>query len=214
MSERTLSTTPSAVDSVYLAVRRGFTDLASVRLRKRVLMALSCSVEREILTRAQHPVLFGAFQRERFFRQAWPRWRELALRSRAAVIFAEEFVDGRDRDGVVRLPVPEDAPLRLEWAIVCDDPGLCVVLSGWEIPGQEAVADSERLFEVVWSFEPAPVRVAALTCARLAGAAPGQTPLADQLQAAYAPPDLRQVSNLLAGVLGSIDDDTEPRRRA
>ncbi len=60
------------------------------------------------------------------------------------------------------------APLRMEWVVVCDDPGFACVLSAWEIPGLHHADDRDRIFEIVWTLEPEPVRVAARTCAELA----------------------------------------------
>ena len=43
------------------------------------------------------------------------------------------------RAGPVTLPA--DAPMRREWAVVCDAPDLPVVLTAWELPGQNDVPD-------------------------------------------------------------------------
>ncbi len=47
---------------------------------KRTLIALSHAIEDECAARAERPLLFGSFQRERFYRDSEPRWRELVTR--------------------------------------------------------------------------------------------------------------------------------------
>lgn len=205
-------TTPSkASQSIYLTVRRTHPDLVSVRLTKRALLALTRSLEREIAARARRPLLFGGFQRAVFFRDARPAWTSLAAGANAAVVFAEDFDgdDGDGADGIVRVNLQPEALLRMEWAVVCDDAAFGVVLSAWEIPGQEDVLDRERVFEVVWSMERAPVRAAARTCAQLAfegGVADAErlldeldTPVPEEL-------DVRTVCNVLAAALAEVSD--------
>ncbi len=45
---------------------------------KPAMIALSHAIEDECLARAENQLLFGCFQRERFFRQDQDRWRELS----------------------------------------------------------------------------------------------------------------------------------------
>ena len=70
----------------------------------------------------------------------------------------------------VFVPLVPGAPLREEWAVVCDSPAFAAVLSAWERPGQEAVLDGEREFEVVWTLDPVPVRAAGHVCLDVAEA--------------------------------------------
>ena len=137
-------------------------------------------MEDEYCARAQQPTLFAAFQEARFFRQAEPRWRELARTARSAVVFADfSSVDFSSADlasegpalvtpGVEAVHLPEEAPMRREWSLVCDAPDYVAALAAWELPGQDDVPDRDRLFESVWTLEPRAVRDAARVCARLA----------------------------------------------
>ena len=82
-----LASEPEA--SIFAGVRRRRPDLQPYLLAKRTLIGLSHAIEDECAARAERPVLFGGFQRERFYRDAEPRWRELSRTSEAAVVFAD-----------------------------------------------------------------------------------------------------------------------------
>ena len=89
--------------------------------------------------------LFGAFQRERFYRQARPRWEELARTARSAVVFADFKAAGTAAGngaagGVHAVHLPTEAPMRREWSLVCDAPDHTAALAAWELPGQGNVA--------------------------------------------------------------------------
>jgi DICT domain-containing protein len=56
--------------------------------------------------------------------------------------------------------VEQDQPVAREWTLVIDSPGARACLSAWEYPEQSEMPDSERRFEVLWSFEPGVVRSA------------------------------------------------------
>ena len=51
---------------------------------------------------------------------------------------------------------------------MCDAPDYPAMLTAWELPGQSRVPDRQRLFEAIWTVEPAAVRAAARTCAQVA----------------------------------------------
>ena len=153
--------------SIFAGVRRRRPDLQPYLLAKRTLIALSHAIEDECGARAEKPVLFGSFQRERFYRDAEPRWRDLARTSAAAVVFAD-FAETRTPDGApAELPLDRADPLGREWSLICDAPGYAAFLAAWERPGQDSVPDLERRFETVWSVEPRLVREAARIAAGL-----------------------------------------------
>lgn len=156
--------------SVYAELRRRHPHLAHQRLRKATLLALSWAIEDECAARAQQAVVFGAFQEPRYFRAARARWRDLARVARHTVVLGgadEATTDGR----LTLVPLADDAPLRGEWAVVCDAPGFTAALSAWEVPGQRGVPEPDRVFESAWTVEPGPVRDAARVCAEVALAA-------------------------------------------
>ena len=75
--------------SIYAAVAGTDHGARPQVLRKSTLIALSRAIEHELLARAAAPVLFGAFQREHFYRALEPRYRRLAHNADAATVFAD-----------------------------------------------------------------------------------------------------------------------------
>jgi DICT domain-containing protein len=158
-----------AAPSVFAEIRRRHPALVPHRLHKSTLLALSWALEDEFCARADRPVLFGAFQEERFYRAAAPRWRELARVARSTMVLGdfdapEEF----PRGGPIPVPLGTDAPMRREWVVVCDAPDLSACLTAWELPGQTTVADRDRVFESLWTVDPRAVRDAARVSAQIA----------------------------------------------
>jgi MerR family transcriptional regulator, light-induced transcriptional regulator len=168
LAEATTNAAPGA-PSVFATLRRLHPTLQPQRLRKSSLLALSWAIEDECCALAETPMIFGAFQRERYYRAAEERWTELARVARSTMVFAkfeQEPPPVLGRTSFVDLP--DDAPMRREWAVVCDAPDHAALLTAWELPGQSSVPDKDRLFEAIWSVEPAAVRSAARACAQVA----------------------------------------------
>jgi len=156
-----------ASPSIYATLRRRHPALGVHRLQKSTLMALSWAIEDEFCSKADRATVYGSFQSERYFRQAEPRWREIARVSAATTVFAG-FGDSDFAATPARVSLPADAPLLREWAVVCDARDLPVVLTAWELPGQEDVEDRHRLYESIWSADGAAVHDAARVCATVA----------------------------------------------
>ena len=208
--------TPAA--SVFDELRRRQPHLVPRPLRKVTLLALTHAIEDECCARASEPVLFASFQHERHYRQARPRWDELARTARRAVVFtipegsadgsgegSEGAAEGDARTTVVHLP--DTAPLRREWVVVCDADDHQVALAAWERPGQQA-ADGERVFEAVWTLDPMAVRDAARACASLAEQLdPALTGTFGELDrdAAVRAEDLLDATNLFSRVVAYVD---------
>ncbi len=151
--------------SVYAALRERFPALEAQLLPKRALLAMSRAIEDECLARAERPVLFGCFQRERFYRASEARWQELARTSERAVALADFRRVRRPRHAPVEVPIRPGEPLAREWAIVCESPSFAACLTGWERPRE---APGPRVFEAAWTVEAPAVRLAAQVCWRLA----------------------------------------------
>ncbi len=159
---------PPGAPSVYAGLRRRHPALQPQRLKKSTLIALSWAIEDECCARAERPVIFGGFQKERYFRAAEERWTELARIAKSTTAFAD-FHDAADPCGDIRLVhLPQDAPMRREWTVVCDAADYPAMLTAWELPGQSTVPDRQRLFEAIWTVEPGAVRSAARACAQVA----------------------------------------------
>ncbi|WGY01329.1 MULTISPECIES: DICT sensory domain-containing protein [unclassified Nocardioides] len=171
IAESAASAAP-ATPSIFAELRRRHPTLAVHRLRKSTLIALSWAIEDECCAVADHPVLFGAFQRGRFYEASAGRWAELSRVARSAMVFADEWDPGARADrGPVRVDLAADAPMRREWAVVCDALDSPACLSAWELPGQSGVPDRERVFEAVWTVDPVAVRDAARVAAGVAAGA-------------------------------------------
>ncbi len=156
--------------SVYAALRRRRPDLQPRLVLKPMMLALSRAIEDEALARAERLIVFGAFQRERFYRASQRRWGELSRTAEVAVAFADFERVRAPRGAPAELPVPREHPLSREWALVCEgtDFGLC--LAGWESPETTEQPDRWRKFEAIWSVEPEVVREASRVCVSIAAA--------------------------------------------
>jgi DICT domain-containing protein len=181
-----------------------------------VLTALAHAIEDECCARAERPVLFAAFQRERFYRQAEPRWRDFARTAELAVVFAD-FPRARRPAGAPReVPIVDTTPLAREWSLICDAPGYTACLAGWELPASEGRPDPDRRFETIWSAEPSVVRSATLIAWELAGDALDDLPEPGDLlpePSVAGPGDARRVTDLANRMLGYVGAITaaEPR---
>jgi MerR family transcriptional regulator, light-induced transcriptional regulator len=200
--------TPAA--SVFAVLRRRHPQLQPQTLRKATLLALSWAMEDECCARAQRPLLFGAFQRARFFAHSAKRWAELARTAEQTTVFADlDDGDVTQVAGVRMVDLPREAPLRREWVLVCDAADYPACLAAWELPGQDGVPDHERLFEALWTLEPLAVRDAARSCAQLADrldpARAGTHAEALAGTPGEASADLRQATSLFARLVAYVD---------
>jgi MerR family transcriptional regulator, light-induced transcriptional regulator len=156
--------------SVYAALRRRHPELEPRVLLKPMMLALSHAIEDEALARAQRLMVFGSFQRERFYRLAERRWRELTRTAEVAVVFADFARLSAPRDAPLEVPVPRDHPLNREWALVCEGQDFALCLTGWEPPENGDPPVGMRRFEALWSVEPEVVREASRICCGIAAA--------------------------------------------
>ena len=187
IAEASASSAPTS-PSIFAELRRRHPALVTHRLRKSTLIALSWALEDECCAVADRPVLFAAFQRGDFYDSSAARWSELARTARTAIVFADRWNGtAADAAGPVRAPLADDAPLRREWAVVCDAPDTTACLSAWELPGQADVPDRQRVFEAVWTVDPVAVRDAARVAAAVAADA-GVLGAADLVAGLAAPP--------------------------
>jgi DICT domain-containing protein len=202
--------TPPSAPSVFAEIRRRHPRLTAHRLKKSTLLALSWALEDEFCARAERPVLFGAFQAERFYEASAPRWRELARVARSTMVLGDFAApEGFPRGGPIPVSLGVDAPMRREWVVVCDAPDLSACLSAWELPGQAAVADRRRIFESMWTVDPRAVRDAARVCAQVAQSAgvPEASLLLHDLadEPAAVVPDVAGATSLMNRVVAYVD---------
>ncbi|HEX3978876.1 MAG TPA: DICT sensory domain-containing protein [Solirubrobacteraceae bacterium] len=173
---------PVAV-SVFAGLRRRRPEVAPTVLPKRAVLALSRAIEDEYCAEAAHGVLIGSFQRERFYRRAQRRWRELARTAELAVALAEFAAPADPGDGPVEVPIGPRHALSREWAVLISAEGVQACLAAWEQPCQAEVPDAHRRFEVLWSFEPSVVADAVAVAAELLS--PLDAGLAARVRAAH-----------------------------
>jgi DNA-binding transcriptional MerR regulator len=201
-----------AAPSIYAYLRRRHPQLGVHRLKKSTLIALSWAIEDEFCAKADRAVIYGSFQREAYFRLSEPRWTELARVSAGATVFAD--FDAPDSGASpAQVALPGDAPMRREWAVVCDAKDLPVALTAWELPGQADVPERKRLFESMWTVDGAAVHDAARVCATVAvkyGADPAEGALAataesGTLLARPHTPDVAAVTALFNRMVAYVD---------
>ncbi|MDQ3632507.1 MAG: MerR family transcriptional regulator [Actinomycetota bacterium] len=165
---------PSDHPSIYAAVAATDHGARPQTLKKSTLVALSRAIEHETLAQAASPVLFSAFQREGFYRDAEPRYQRIAQFSDAAVVFADFKAIRRPPRGPIEIPIASEDRLGNEWAVIIDAPGYAACLLAWEMPGATQPGDPDdlnRRFEAIWTLDPRATRKAACVAARLTGRA-------------------------------------------
>lgn len=157
---------PIAV-SVFAGLRRRRREVAPTALPKPAVLALTRAIEDEYCAQAADGLLFGSFQRERFYRSAQRRWRELARTADLAVAVADFAAPARPANGPVEVPIGRRHALSREWAVLISAEGIRACLAAWEQPCATEVPDAQRHFEVLWSFEPSVVADAVAVAAEL-----------------------------------------------
>jgi DICT domain-containing protein len=190
--------------SIFAGLRRRFPYLPVHVLSKRAMLAISRAIEDECCALADRPLLFGSFQRERFYRQSEGRWRELARTAAEAVVFADFNGEQAQSRRPVEVALADDAPLLREWAVVCDAPDAAACLAGFEHPDRGG--STGRRFEAVWSVDPDVVRDAASIAAALAA---GGVPAVDVSVTAQPPTDagaiVRRATAVTNRIVASLD---------
>jgi DICT domain-containing protein len=146
--------------SVFAGLHQRHAEVSPATLSKRAVLRLTQAIEDEYCARATRGLLIACFQHERFYRQAERRWRELARTTQLAVALADFSTLREPERAPIEVPIEPDQPVAREWTLIIDAPGAQACLSAWEQPSQVELADAERRFEVLWSFEPAVVRSA------------------------------------------------------
>jgi DNA-binding transcriptional MerR regulator len=163
-------------------VRACWSHLQPQLLTKRAMLAFSRVLEDECCARADRPLVIGAFQHERFYRMSERRWRSLHSTARAVVALADFPGDVVEHDAPVEIALGEHAAALREWVVICDAPDRSACLIGWERPVTPATG---RVFEAVWSADPAVVRDATEIAI---GLATSRDPVHERLRDGLRPP--------------------------
>ncbi len=174
---------PADHPSIYAAVAATDHGAQPQVLRKSTLVAMSRAIEHEALAKAVSPILFGAFQQERFYREVEARYKSISRFSEAAVVFADFDHVERPEGGPIEIPIAHEDKLGNEWAVIVDARGFSACLLAWEMPGitePGSPDDLNRRFEAIWTVDPFATRRASQVAARLAGRA--DAALGEELQ--------------------------------
>jgi len=163
--ERVRDWSPGEPPTLYSALREQQPELAPRALPLVAMLAVSRAIEDECLARARRPVLAASFQRERAYRAAQDRWRELARTAAVAFVLANFPQRRGARGGPAEVRLDPASPVTREWAVVCLDERYTACLAGWEQPR----ARGHRRFEAVWSTDPDAVTATMRTAIGLAG---------------------------------------------
>jgi len=205
-------------DSFFATLRSADAGLRSHVLTKPALGAVTAAIEDECLARASRPVLIGAFQRARFYRQSESRWHELDRTSEGTVVFADFTQRQESAERPREVPLAADSPVLREWVLVCDSPGFSACVAGWELPTPPGTSERDRRFETVWTLDPGSVRAATnVGIALLRASDPGH---ADGLAASLsgsvvaASPDLQRATSLFARMVAYTQDAVGREERA
>ncbi len=167
--ERVKRSTPLQNWSPFATLRRRQPELEPRLISKRALIALSHAIEDEMLARAERALIFGCFQRVRFYRQEQARWLELTDAAPAAAVFADFDAAAAPLSAPAEIPIAPGDPLSREWALVCYGERHAVCMSGREPASSRADGlTAERRFETVWTVETDLVREVARGCAQAA----------------------------------------------
>src|SRR4051794_18253459 len=138
--------------SIFAAVASAPGAPATHVLRKSTLVAISRAIEDETLAQAAAPLCFGAFQRERFYRQVQHRYERIDANADATVVFAD-FPASVPSRTPVELALGDADALGNEWAVVVDAPGYSACLLAWERADVAGGGpDAERRFECLWTI--------------------------------------------------------------
>lgn len=151
-------------DSLFDRLRDVQPDLRVLSVAKSTLIATSHLIETLVHDHQERCVLVSGFQHGRYW--ACERDRYLAMSDAndiIAVFAGHEPVAELGADHVA-LRLRTDDPLAQEWFVLALGPGLAVTLCGLDgdahVPQPQPVREPDRLFDVVWSVNPAVAEVA------------------------------------------------------
>jgi DICT domain-containing protein len=208
---RAASRSAQVESSIFAGLRRRQPGLPAQVVRKSTLLALTRAMEDEYCARAERAVLFASFQHQRYYRRSRDRWNELARTAWVAVVFADFTGPPAPEAALIEVPVPDGAPLRREWTLVCEARDYSACLSAWELPGQQGTPDADRRFEALWTLSPRAVRDAATICAQLAELFSPGLHLLERLPSDPPPPastDLQHATGLLSRMVSYLEAST------
>jgi signal transduction histidine kinase len=144
--------------SLFAALRARRPDLVAARASKGTMVATSHLIE-ELVARSRGPsVLLSGFQHGRNWAIERDRYLQLSGAHEVIAVFAGEEPPPAWETEHVGVRLAAGDPLTQEWFVLALGPEVAVTLCGLDAGAPPAaepgVDDSDRLFDVVWSFSP------------------------------------------------------------
>ena len=147
--------------SLFAALRARRPELVTARASKGTMVATSHLIE-DLVARSPAPcVLLSGFQHGRHWAVERDRYLQLAGGNEVIAVFAGDEPPPGWEARHVGVRLRDGDPLTQEWFVLAIGPDIAVTLCGLDAgthatpPGADpTVDDSDRLFEVIWSFDP------------------------------------------------------------
>lgn len=161
----TWNTGPTSSDSPYAIAATG---RVSTRSSKRLLVAMSTSLEMQAAASGPETLILGTFQRtEHFTPTTRARWVSMAEQISYAGVYGVGMGYVQE-DGIVHAPLDPEDILVEEWNVVVLGPHFCAVLAALDLHRGEV--DQDREFDYVMSYDrPTVVRCARAILGRFEG---------------------------------------------
>lgn len=212
-------------DSLFDRLRVAAPDLTVMSVTKSTLVATSHLIETLVYDHRERCVLVSGFQHGRNWAAERDRYLALAGEHDVIAVFAGRQPPAGLELDQIGLRLRTGDPLAQEWFVLAVGPGLAITLCGLDgdahTAGPAPTREADRLFEVVWSVDPAVAAVAAqVVVEAVERAAPDQAgAVADQLaRAGRRPPTpaeaARATDTLLAGMVQRLEATRMRERQA
>ena len=148
--------------SIYGTLSRAFPDVRCVQASKATLTVMSSLIEELAGELPGRNVLVSVFQKGVYWKQSRDRYLKLADHADVIAVYSGFEPDAEFDGGHVGVRLEHD--FTREWVVLARGPELSVTLCGREataalgrgdLPvGGEDLDDPDRLFEVIWSYDP------------------------------------------------------------
>lgn len=211
----------SITGSLHTALKLRHPDLPTTAASKATLVVTSHLIE-ELAAQTPGPtVLMSGFQHGRNWAVERDRYLAISGRTDVIAVFAGRDPPTAWETDHLGVRLPSGHGLAQEWFVLALGPGLAVTLCGLDAdPAPDGggardvppLDEGDRLFEVIWSFEPAVARsAAAIVLEAIARDAPDRLPEARERIAAVtgSAPDAtavaRAADRLTSGLLGRVE---------
>jgi signal transduction histidine kinase len=155
--------------SLFRALLERRPDLVPTPVSKGALVVVSHLIEEQIAESEQPSALLSGFQHAGMWAAERDRYLRLSEASDVIAVFADREPPPEWEADHLAVRLSADSPLEQEWFVLAVGPSLAITLCGLDgdaharrpVGPAERVEDSDRMFDVVWSFDPDVARAAA-----------------------------------------------------